>query len=66
MSSKLRDGRRLLLVVVVASMLGGGVPAARAAEPRRCPTCGGFVWPVLARVPRVAEVCCLPRVVDSS
>jgi hypothetical protein len=65
--AKLPDCRRVLLVVVVAAALASGPPGP-AAEPRRCPSCGGAVWHVVARVPRptVAEVCQLPLGVDSS
>ena len=65
--AKLEDCRRVLLVVVVADTLATG-PTGPAVAPRRCPSCGGEVWQVVARVPRpsVAEVCRLPLRVDSS
>jgi Putative transposase len=69
-AAKLHDCRRVLLVVVVAAALAAGDAArgAGAAAPRRCPSCGGEVWQVVARTPRprVAEVCRLPLVVNSS
>jgi hypothetical protein len=65
--AKLQDCRRVLLVVVVAAALASG-PTGPAVAPRRCPSCGGEVWQLVARVPRpsVAEVCQLPLTVDSS
>ena len=63
--AKLRACRLLLVMVVVAAALAGG---ASAAAPRPCPSCGGTVWQVVARMPRpsVADVCRLPLGADSS
>jgi hypothetical protein len=54
-------------VVGVAATLAGAATDP-AAVPERCPSCGGTVWQVVARLPRprVAEICRLPLGVDSS